>query len=417
VTRLRTLRACGFTALLLASPSAFAGSLVDLFREKSLVTLNLAPIGPALASTVASTYPVVSASSSVTYVYNPEFETFERRTGVLRPAIGGERAETIGAGQFDVALSYFYVRLTTINGDDLSELVNRPLVGGRFIEVRVPSGVRLKDGRVATFVPVRVTADLDVVAHIVTPEITYGITPDLDVNLTLPVIRTSLDVAAAAVPDPRFPKFALAPGQRNVGLRTSASDAAEGVGDLLLRAKYVLARGRPFDVAAGLGLAFPTGEVDDLQGAGTYRVQPLLIVSRVFADRFQPLLNVGIDLNADRVGRSVLRWALGATAQVAGQLSAGVVFLGRHELGRQTEPIARPFFFQIERNNIYDASIGLRYRFAESWVLSTNALVPLNRDGLRADVIPAVGIEYAFSAPWVASAGETLSAARLGAHP
>src|SRR5439155_1749563 len=227
-----------------------------LFREKSLVTLNLAPIGPALASTVASTYPVVSASSSVTYVYNPEFETFKRRTGVLRPAIGGERAETIGAGQFDVALSYFYVRLTTINGDDLSELVNRPLVGGRFIEVRVPSGVRLKDGRVATFVPVRVTADLDVVAHIVIPEITYGITPDL---------------------------------------------------------------------------------------------------------------NVGVDLTADRLGRSVMRWALGATAQVAGQLSAGAVFLGRHELGRQTEPIARPFFFQIERNNIYDASIGLRYRFAESW--------------------------------------------------
>src|SRR5437016_4784947 len=175
VTRLRTIRACAFAALLLAAPAAFAGSLVDLFREKSLAKLDLAPIGPALASTVASTYPVPSASSSVTYVYNPEFETFERRTGVLRPAIGGERAETIGAGQFDVALSYFYVRLTTINGDDLSELVNRPLVGGRFIEVRVPSGVRLKDGRVATFVPVRVTADLDVVAHIVTPEITYGI--------------------------------------------------------------------------------------------------------------------------------------------------------------------------------------------------------------------------------------------------
>jgi hypothetical protein len=402
VTRLRTIRAFAFATLLLAAPAAFAGSLVDLFREKSLAKLDLAPIGPALANTVASTYPVPSASSSVAYVYNPEVGTFERRTGVLGPVIGAERAETVGAGQIDVALSYAYVRLTTINGDDLSELVNRPLVGGRFIEVREPRGVVLKDGRITTFVPVQVTADLNVEAHIVTPEITYGITPDLDLNLTLPIIRTALDVSAATMPDQvHFPKFAVPPRDHTTGrLRTSASGAAEGVGDLLLRAKYVLARARPFDVAAGLGVAFPTGKVDDLQGVGTYRVQPQLIVSRVFADRFQPLLNVGIDLNAERVESSVVRWALGGMAQVSDQLTAGAAFLGRHELERQSEPIARPFFFQIERNDFYDASVGLRYRFAESWVLVTNAVVPLNRDGLRADVIPAVGVEYAFSAPW-----------------
>jgi len=41
------------------------------------------PLGPALANTVAGTYPVASASSSVAYVYNPRLEAFERRTGVL----------------------------------------------------------------------------------------------------------------------------------------------------------------------------------------------------------------------------------------------------------------------------------------------------------------------------------------------
>ena len=35
-------------------------------------------------------------------------------------------------------------------------------------------------------------------------------------------------------------------------------------------------------------------------------------------------------------------------------------------------------------------------RFSEAGVLSTNALLPLNRVGLRADVIPTVEIEYAF---------------------
>jgi hypothetical protein len=33
-------------------------------------------------------------------------------------------------------------------------------------------------------------------------------------------------------------------------------------------------------------------------------------------------------------------------------------------------------------------------------VISANAIVPLNRDGFRADVIPTVEVEYAFSAPW-----------------
>ena len=35
-------------------------------------------------------------------------------------------------------------------------------------------------------------------------------------------------------------------------------------------------------------------------------------------------------------------------------------------------------------------------RFSEAGVLSANALLPLNRDGLRADAIPTVEIEYAF---------------------
>jgi len=31
---------------------------------------------------------------------------------------------------------------------------------------------------------------------------------------------------------------------------------------------------------------------------------------------------------------------------------------------------------------------------------TANALVPLNQQGLRPDVIPTIEVEYAFSAPW-----------------
>ena len=73
-----------------------------------------------------------------------------------------------------------------------------------------------------------------------------------------------------------------------------------------------------------------------------------------------------------------------------------VVFLGRHELTPVTEPIATPFFFQIERSDQYSASVGSRWRFAASGFVSANAIVPVNDQGLQAAVIPTLELEYAF---------------------
>src|SRR5262245_3266728 len=390
--------ACSLTISLLAWP-AHATSLSALLGQGRFAELRLAPLGPALANTVALTYPVASASSSVTYVYNPKLDVLERRTGVGGPIIG-ERAETIGRGVLDAGLSYSFVRLTSINGDDLDHLVNRPVVDGRVVSFPVSAGTMLKDGRFTNFLPIRVTADLGITADIVTPSLTYGLTRDLDVNVTVPILQTALDIdTVSQIPDPRLPAFALPGGSPIAGTRRLAdSGSAAGVGDLLLRAKYQLLRDSVVDVAALLGLSLPTGDPDDFQGTGTTRVLPTLVLSRVFGDRFEPLLNLGVDINADDVSRSIFRWAVGTTAQL-GPLTGVLVFLGRQEFARQSDPIEPAFFFQIERNDQYDASVGLRWRFADTGFVSANALVPLNQQGLRANVIPTVEVEYAFSAP------------------
>jgi hypothetical protein len=385
------------TILLLVS-HANARTLSDLFRAPRFAALELRPVGPALANTVAGTYPVASASASVVYGYNFDLGTFERQTGVGGP-IFGERAETIGRGKLDVGLSYSFVHLARINGDDLGQLLNQPVVNGRLIAVQQNPPVTLKDGRVTNFLPVRVVADIDVNADITTPELTYGLTPDLDVNVMLPLLFTSLALSARTqTPDPRLPQFALSPGNRpNQTPDAPSSDAnAVGIGDILLRAKYVMLRNRLVDVAASLRLSLPTGNSQNFQGVGHTNIEPMLILSRVFAGRFEPLLNIGIAINAADPGRSVFSWAAGGTAQVWRQLTTAVVFLGRNEFAAQSEKIPDPFFFQIERNNIYDASVGFRYRFAKGAIVSANALVPLNQQGLRADVIPTVEMEYVF---------------------
>ena len=379
----------------LAPVTAGAG-ITGVLQDPRFRLLGLAPIAPALANTVASTYPVASASSGVTYVYDPSVDTLVRQPGVAGPILG-ERAETIGKGRFNFSASFSYVHLTSIDGDDLDSLVNRPRVNGQTLIFPVRGGIQLADGRFTTFLPVRVVADLDVEAYILSPSVTYGVTPDLDVNVTLPLLRTSLDVTARTqAPDPRFPQFALRPGDAPPLDVRSLSDDAVGVGDLLLRAKYVLLRSSWLDAAATLGLSLPTGNDDDLQGTGTTRVQPSLVLSHAFAGRFEPLVDVGVDCNADDVDRSVVRWAVGGTYQALERLSASVVFLGRDELAAQSDPIPTPFFFQVQRNDIFDASVGVRWRFGEAGFVGLNALVPLNDDGLRPDVIPIVEASYAF---------------------
>jgi hypothetical protein len=406
----------GSATLVLNAPAAHAGKLADVFTSGELAGLEMGPIGPALANTVASTYPVASASSSVTYAFNPQTETFERQTRVLGPIVG-ERAETIGKGQINFGVSYSGVDFSTINGDSLGTLINQPSVGGRVVSFPVPGGVTLKDGRFSNFLPVEVHANIDVEADIGTPSITYGVTPDLDVNLSLPLLETYLNVKVnETVPDPRLPEFALrdcnpngAAGNPNTctanelrptNVTRQAGGRATGFGDLLLRSKYVLLRNQPIDLAVALGVSFPSGDPDNFQGTGTYQLQPQLVVSKVIAERFEPLLNLAVNINADDVERSSFRWAVGSTAIVYGPLTAAAVFLGRNEFNAQTDKIDAPFFFQINRNDYYDFAFGVRWLFAETGVISANVIVPLNRDGLRADYIPTIEAEYAFNGPW-----------------
>src|SRR5262245_42172003 len=111
-------------------------SLSDVFQQPRFARLGLAPIGPGLAATVADTYPVASASSSIVYTYDPTIDAPALRPGLPGP-IFGERAETVGQGRVDLTASYSFVRLTTIDGESLDDLVNQRTVGSRFLFFKV----------------------------------------------------------------------------------------------------------------------------------------------------------------------------------------------------------------------------------------------------------------------------------------
>src|SRR5437867_350699 len=104
---MRFVKLAGLVLCWLTPVAAYAG-ITSVLEDPRFRPLGLAPIAPALANTVASTYPVASASSGVTYTYDPTVDTLVRQPGVAGPIIG-ERAETIGKGRFNFSASFSYV--------------------------------------------------------------------------------------------------------------------------------------------------------------------------------------------------------------------------------------------------------------------------------------------------------------------
>jgi hypothetical protein len=47
-------------------------------------------------------------------------------------------------------------------------------------------------------------------------------------------------------------------------------------------------------------------------------------------------------------------------------------------------------------DNIIDAAFGFKINLKESLLIIANVFVPLNDDGLRAGVVPTIGIEFSF---------------------
>ena len=105
------------------------------------------------------------------------------------------------------------------------------------------------------------------------------------------------------------------------------------------------------------------------------------------------------------------RYGVGVDLGLAERLTAAVAVLGRHPLSG----IERPGFFNVtrcvgrrefpaplfgirdRRPDIYDVSIGGRVNLWRDTLIGfVNALVPLNADGFRAEVIPLAGLEATF---------------------
>src|SRR5262249_16935113 len=294
---------------------------------ESLFTGPARPLGQALTGTVARSLPVLSASPGLTFTYDPSSGAYERSTDLLGQ-LYLERAQPIGQGKWNVSATYEGVEFNGVQGEDVGDLHDSrlPII----LPGAHPSkgtGFLLRFNRYA----VALTVDE------MTFQSTYGITDDLEVNLTLPVLFSRLSIGSMAQTFTRNTSdnslVPIPPGQRGTRFEQDISHAT-GVGDMLLRGKYRFLKFDWVDAAAGLVVRMPTGSEENFQGTGSWEFSPLLYLSTPRIPiagpvAFQGFVNGGFDLVVNDVDVSEGRIGAGFDLAFWDRATFSIAFLGR----------------------------------------------------------------------------------------
>ncbi len=419
----------GPNGLVLPNPRHNA-HFVSSFQE------NFAPLTLSVG-TELTLLSIASPASGVIFTFDPTLGVVSRSTESYGPILT-ERAETVGKHKLYVAGTYQFYDFSSLDGIDLKHI---PVV---FSHAQFPIS-----GTIPLFEHDFITTEnrIDLKVHQVTLYGTFGLTSRVDASVAIPIMNVRLAVASNAnivrvqpepVPptDPNFGSSVngffhyFIPGEPatstsatfcsgNIDPASCAGRTVTGIGDVLFGVKGTVLKGERARVALGLNVRTPTGDEQNFLGAGAPGVKPFLAAS--YRARVSPHANIGFEWN----GNSILAGnvAKGTTGKLPNQFFySGGVDLGATKrltvaadlLGQRlsstvrirqtafvdTQGVSHPDIPQTQlfRNsaNIVDLATGVKYNPKGNLLVTANALFKLNDAGLRATVVPLVGISYTF---------------------
>lgn len=379
------------------------------FTSKSKETFGL--LVKQLAPSAAD-FPAISTVPGLTFQYNPQLQVFERSSTSLGP-VYVERPQTLGARKFALGVSYLSVSFDEFNGKSLDRNVKFRGLGHNDCCLGPPSSDDPAFERDTADV---FFEDFELRSHVISFFGTYGITDNWDVNVLVPMVVTSMFLETRqrlnneSGTNTHF--FDRATQQRE---RFTKFDGDKvGVGDIQLRTKYHLYGTGGFNIASGLTLRVPSGDEDNFQGLGDPTLTPFFSLAQEYG-RFDFHASSGLEFNFDDSDRSRIRYSGGVTLTLIEQLAVladvvGSSGLKKDRISQRVEQFVNasgsstaPDSFTIEhrsfRTDIVDLNVGFKaspFGTQRSAVAFATVFIPLNNDGLRADFIPAVGVEVGF---------------------
>ncbi len=328
------------------------------------------------------------------------------RTSISAGPIFSERTQTLGRGRFFVGASVTGIDFTSLNGVPLSGLA---------LNFKHEDGAPLDTLGNPVFENDYMALDLALSLNILvgTVAVTAGLTDFIDVGLAVPLVRTQVSgrTQAQIVPFGNTAIHRFGGDATNPVLRATATTegSATGIGDIAARVKFNLGQSSRMGAAVLAEVRFPTGDEENLLGAGSTQFRALGLYSAQFGT-FSPHVNVGYLGRGDSRTQNdaiVLGLAVDNLLSDWATLAAGIeselqVGENKFALPGQIQYDA-PFRRSLSATNVPNkdgdllrASLGGKFTVRGGTVIVTNLLVPLRDVGLQPDFIWTLGLDFPF---------------------
>jgi hypothetical protein len=365
-----------------------------------------------IGSNVANV-PVSATSGGSTFSFEGGIPV---RTSTSAGPVFGERAQTLGRGRILAAVARTGVAFKALRGVDLDHVRFTFTHGNSDF----PGCDEVAGGDCSLFgVPVLenetidLSLSLDVGLTVTAFLFTYGITDRVDVSVAVPIVSTSIEGASTAQinpfgPPPAVHFFGGTPDDPVLTASRFVRGSATGLGDANARVKLNLRRGDPLAVGLLADVRFPTGSETDLLGSGAFAARGLGIVSARFG-AFSPHANVGYLYRGGEFESDAVLGTLGFDHLLAPWATLAVDLISQLQVGDSPLQVPAPVFIQSpyvrtitpssipdRRDDLVDGSVGVKLTTAQGLTVIGNTQWPLNRGGLRPDLIWTVGLEYNF---------------------
>jgi hypothetical protein len=339
------------------------------------------------------------------------------RTSISSGPIYGERAQTLGSGRLYLSLSRTGLSYETLRGVPLDQM---PLVFTH-ANVDFPGCDTIAGGDCTSYgIPVveneviDFNLNLGVSVDVTAFALTYGITDRIDLGVVLPVVKTSLRGSSEATIVPfasgGTPPHFFAGTEEDPVLTASrfVEGSSSGIGDVSARMKVYLRAGTPVSLGVLAEGRFPTGSEEDLRGSGAVALRGLGIISARLGD-FSPHANIGYQYRGREQDPDVFLVTAGFDQLLASWATLAADLIS--EFPVSDSPIEVPGDVTLEepfrrtvhtstipdsRDDIINASLGVKLTIPRAVTVVANSVFPLNRGGMRPDVLWTLGVEYTF---------------------
>lgn len=385
-------------------PTANANKLVCLLPNLGFppVTSGPDPIGglDAAIASQSGLFPLASPASGIIFKNDPALKIpVPSGTDSFGPVMF-ERGETLHQGKLFVAFTYQNFQFSNMDGINLKNFPAYFPVANQSLPtyVETDSRVDLKLNQFALYG-------------------TYGLTNRIDVSVAIPILDVRLgatstcEQAAQVGGGTGTCKFLLSNGTTATTVAKSAT--ANGIGDIVFRAKGSLWQGEHLYLSAAADVRVPTGDDLNFLGTGSAGVRPFLAAS--WRGRVAPHADLGFQWNGNSDIANIdgpgtkgklpnnLFYVLGADARVVKRLTLSGEYLGQYVFDALREGI----HVQTNTNfpgiytysNSFDsnfATIGGKVNPTGNLLLTLNGFFKLDQNGLHNKPAPLAGISYTF---------------------